>query len=82
MARFLLILARDQPDVYNYLGRKFERDPEFEVLLDRRQEERRQRVFARATERRRADRRREPDDFLRWASTGRSPVGVIRHSQI
>ncbi|MFQ5899149.1 MAG: hypothetical protein ACE5JN_13020 [Candidatus Methylomirabilia bacterium] len=81
MARFLLIVARDQPEVHNYLARKFVGDQEFHVFLDRRQEERRQRIFAHGSERRAADRRRDPDDFLRWAPTGKSPIAIIRHSQ-
>ncbi len=53
----LIIVARDQPDLWRYLVRQFEEHSEVRVLLDRRQWERRDRVQRCEPERRRADRR-------------------------
>jgi CheY-like chemotaxis protein len=75
-ARHLLVLARNQPYVFEYLNRKFAGDPEFEVILDRRQEERRQRAAPHEPDRRRAERR------LQWADLLRSlGLGIIRRRQ-
>jgi len=51
MVQYLIIVARDQPDLYEHLAEQFSGDREVEVLLDRRQ-----RVQAHEPERRRADR--------------------------
>jgi hypothetical protein len=42
MARHLFIAARGHPDLYAHLQRGFSENPDFEVLVDRRQSERRQ----------------------------------------
>ncbi len=60
MARYLLIVARTQPDLYDYLTQEFSEDKEVEVLLDRRREERRQRGQAHEPDRRRVVRRGQP----------------------
>src|SRR5712692_2094547 len=60
VARFLFIVARQLPDVYEHLREQFGREPDVEVILDRRIGERRQdrtrKPRARA-DRRQADRR-------------------------
>jgi len=57
MVRYLLIVARNQPDLWRYLKQNFAGDEKVEVILDRRRGERRQRVQAYGPERRRAARR-------------------------
>ncbi len=68
--RCLFIVARDQPDLWHRLTRDFGGDAEVRVLLDRRREARRQRVQGYESERRRADRRRQPsiDNNLSYRS--------------
>ena len=56
LERYLLIVAQDQSDLYEYLARSFVGDGKVEVLLDRRVGERRRR--APEPERRREERRR------------------------
>ena len=75
-ARYLLVLARNQPYVFEYLNRKFAGDPEFEVIVDRRQEERRHRAEPHEPERRRSERRLHWADLLRWMG-----LGVVRRRQ-
>lgn len=62
----LLIVARNQRSLYEYLKDDFEADPDVQVLMDRRQGERRQGRAAWTAERRRGDRRTRPpiDDKL------------------
>lgn len=57
---YLLIVARQAPDLYDYLTRAFAEDEKVQVLLDRRRTERRWRVEAHEPERRQAERRRQP----------------------
>lgn len=61
MPRYLIVVARDQPALCDYLTRNFSGDAKVQVLLDRRRGERRQRVEPYEPERRRAERRRWPD---------------------
>jgi len=42
MAPHLFIVSRHQPDLYSYLSREFAEEGDVQVLLDRRQGERRQ----------------------------------------
>jgi hypothetical protein len=56
--RDIVIVARDQPDLWEYLLQEFAGDEEVQVLLDRRQVERRQRVQGYESERRGGNRRR------------------------
>ena len=56
----LLIVARNQRSLYEYLKNDFEADPEVRVVMDRRQTERRQRMEAWAAERRQSERRVRP----------------------
>lgn len=77
MVRYLLIVVRNQPDLWRYLKDNFAGDEKVEVILDRRRGERRQRIQPHDPERRRADRRRPSlDTDLRY----RSSV-IIRQSQ-
>ena len=57
MARYILIVARNQPGLFGYLRQRFARSKEVEVLFDRRRAQRRQRAQSSAAERRQADRR-------------------------
>jgi len=57
MIQYLVIAARNHPDIYGYLRRQFARDEKVQVLLDRRYEERRRRGDAYRPDRRRGDRR-------------------------
>lgn len=66
----LIIVARDQPDLWHQLTQHFAGHNEVQVLLDRRQWERRQRMQAYGPERRMAARRRPPsiETDLRYRS--------------
>lgn len=62
MARTLYVIARRDPELYQYLRERFASDPAVDVVLDRRLTERRQRDYIpRQSERRRIDRRRRPE---------------------
>lgn len=78
MVRYLLIVARNQPDLWLYLKNNFAGDEKVEVILDRRRGERRQRIQAHESERRRAERRRQPN--LEKDLTYRSFV-IVRQRQ-
>jgi len=60
LSRYLIIVARGQLSLYDYLTRNFAEDPKVQVLLDRRKGERRQKVQPREPERRKGERRRRP----------------------
>ena len=68
VGRFLLIVARDDPDLYKDLEHTFSTEKNMRVILDRRVGERRQNPYRHEPERRRADRRRqaEIDQKLRF----------------
>lgn len=70
MRRYLLIVVRDRPDLWDMLRRRFAGDPEVRVILDRRQRERRQRVQVQELDRRRADRRRRLSTDKQIRDTG------------
>jgi hypothetical protein len=57
MPRYLFIVARGRSDVYADLKHQFLGNPEVEILIDRRQSERRQHQESHAPERRRSERR-------------------------
>jgi len=68
MARHLFIVARDHPQLHDYLITRFREDPKVEVILDRRSgDRRRQEPRETDIDRRRSDRRgrRELDTQLR-----------------
>ena len=58
--RALVVVARDQPDILESLTQHFAANEDVQVLLDRRQGERRQRVQTYEGDRRGPDRRRPP----------------------
>ncbi len=58
--RSLIIVAREEPDLWLYLTRSYGGIQGLEVLLDRRQGERRHQVQPYTPERRQAERRRLP----------------------
>jgi hypothetical protein len=60
MLRALVVVARDQLDLWQALARHFSTNEDVHVLLDRRQWMRRQRVQTYALDRRGVDRRRPP----------------------
>ena len=60
IVRGLIIVARDQPDLWRALTHEFGQNQEIRVLLDRRQGERRKANQAHAPDRRGADRRSLP----------------------
>lgn len=55
--RYLVIVSRERPDLYEELSRRFADDPTARVFYDRRAGDRRQRDAPAPTERRRTDRR-------------------------
>ena len=61
--RYLFIVGRDEPELYDRLARDFSEDKEVQVLLDRRLRERRRGGKAQGPERRRAGRRRKPEGW-------------------
>lgn len=75
MRRYLLIVARNQPDLSDYLSRSFSADDKVQVILDRRVGQRRRQVQAHDPDRRLGDRRRQPSDGERFLSLG---VTLIR----
>jgi hypothetical protein len=58
--RALVVVARDQPDLRQSLTQHFAANEDVQVLLDRRQGQRRQRVQTYERDRRGPDRRRPP----------------------
>jgi hypothetical protein len=61
MGRYLFVVSRDQPELWAHLAREFSGEEGVEVVLDRRQAERRAMAGGvAAEERRRSDRRRHP----------------------
>jgi hypothetical protein len=69
MARLIFIVARDRPDLYDYLKAQVGGGENVEVILDRRLGERRMRAMTADGERRAADRRANEIDE-RLASLG------------
>ena len=61
MARQLVIVAREHPDLYFYLRERFAGETQAEVLVDRRFQQRRAEQAPVPSERRRQDRRARPD---------------------
>ncbi len=72
----LLIVTRNKPGLYEYVKRLVAKYPSIQVMLDRRRVERRERIGSIGGDRRRAERRSQPEvtDELRargWAMTRR-----------
>lgn len=57
MPRYLFVVARGHPEVYADLQRQFAGNPDVEVLVDRRQSERREHPEPHEPDRRRGERR-------------------------
>ncbi len=57
MIQYLVVTARNHPDLYGYLRRQFAGDEKVQVLLDRRHEERRREGDLRKPDRRKGERR-------------------------
>lgn len=75
-SRFLFVVARTRPDLLPTLRRQFQDDRRVEVLLDRREHERRiQPGGDSLTERRRPGDRRRPRDY--WEDTAHHPAVLI-----
>lgn len=70
IVRGLIVVARDQPHLWESLTRHFERHEDVQIILDRRRSERRQTVRVYASDRRKADRRRplSEENDLRFRS--------------
>ena len=60
--RYLLIISRDEPKLYEYLKNHFAGRPDVDVVFDRRHRQRRQRTASAPLERRQADRRQRSVD--------------------
>jgi hypothetical protein len=58
VARFLFIVSRSEPELWRYLLQEFRAEPDIEVILDRRLQERRRNVQPVAEDRREGERRR------------------------
>jgi len=84
MVRYLLIVARNQPDLCHYLKNNFAGDEKVEVILDRRRGDRRQRIQPHELERRRGERRHQPgtEKDLNYRSfvIVRQPHGVLKET--
>jgi predicted amidophosphoribosyltransferase len=61
VSQYLIIVARERRDLYDYLRRAFAREPAVLVMLERRISERRKAAAERPLERRRKDRRHRPE---------------------
>jgi len=72
VSRHLFIVSRQQPGVYAYLAREFSREPEVQVILDRRQGERRQPPGGPvgSSERRHSDRRNNEETGSQLSGLG------------
>jgi hypothetical protein len=77
-ARYLIVVQRGETDLYEHLRRRFHEIEFVEVLLDRRQAERRRRRGSVAGERRQADRRQPLTARERehWVALG---YRLVRH---
>jgi hypothetical protein len=77
-ARWLIVVQRDQPDLFRHLAARFDDVAFIEVILDRRQSERRGTAAPVAADRRRAERRQTPppDEREHWAVFG---YRLVRH---
>ncbi len=81
MARKLIIVARQHPDLYGYLSKRLA-ESRVEVILDRRLGERRRQMAAVAGERRLRDRRLRPDIDARLRSRSHAIVTFAHRSRV
>ena len=75
MAQYLFVVAQDKPDLCDYLRGWFSGIPTVQVMLDRRQAERRQRAEANEPGRRRGDRRTQKEIEAEIRQTGFAIIG-------
>lgn len=75
MAQYLFVVAQDKPDLCDYLRGWFSGIPTVQVMLDRRQAERRQRAEANEPGRRRVDRRTQKEIEAEIRQTGFAIIG-------
>jgi DNA-binding response OmpR family regulator len=73
---YVIVVARNQRRVFEYLSRKFAGDPEFQVILDRRGGQRRKGAEPHEPERRQVERRLLAADLLRFQG-----IAIIRPRQ-
>ncbi|MBI1734829.1 MAG: hypothetical protein HYR51_06625 [Candidatus Rokubacteria bacterium] len=79
--RLVFVVAPGQRQLYESLTRTFAGDDSVQVVLDRRNGERRQRGERPPADRRRADRRRRRDVEEKLAARGYAVVGVVAVKQ-
>lgn len=75
MAQYLFVVAQDKPDLCDYLRGWFSGIQAVQVMLDRRQGERRQRAEANEPGRRRVDRRTQKEIEAEIRQTGFAIIG-------
>ncbi len=76
MGQYLFVVAQDKPELCHYLRGWFAGIPTVEVVMDRRQGERRQRGEVNEPGRRRADRRSQKEIDAEIRQTGFAIVGA------
>ena len=75
--RRFVIVAREEPELHDWLVRKFTGEPAVEIVRDRRHGERRVRPTGLILERRRGERRRRPDVDAEVRARGWALVDVL-----
>jgi hypothetical protein len=75
--RLVFIVARDRQDLFASLRRTFAGDDSVEVVMDRRRGERRNVAIEPGAERRRRERRTNPEIARALATRGYAVVGVV-----
>lgn len=76
MSQYLFVVARDKPELCDYLRGWFSGIPTAQVMLDGRQGERRQRAEFNRPERRRGQRRNQTEIDAEILQTGFAIVGA------
>ena len=76
MGQYLFVVAQDKPELCDYLKGWFSGIPTVQVVLDRRQGERRQRAVISEPRRRRGDRRSQKEIDTEIRQTGFAIVGA------
>ena len=76
MGQYLFVVAQDKPELCDYLKGWFSGIPTVEVVLDRRQGERRQRAVISEPRRRGGDRRSQKEIDTEIRQTGFAIVGA------
>ena len=76
MGQYLFVVAQDRPDLCDYLRGWFSGIPTVQVVMDRRQGERRQRAEINEPGRRRGERRNQKEIDVEIRQTGFAIVGA------